>query len=80
MSNELSTNAEAVLKQALALSQDERVQVADHLYGSISLEEEQEIEKAWIEEAQRRYADYKAGNVELISADVVIERLRKKLF
>jgi putative addiction module component (TIGR02574 family) len=40
---------------------------------------EEESDRLWAEEAERRFADYKAGNVEAIPADEVFAHLRARL-
>ena len=40
----------------------------------IAAEEENDV--LWAEEAERRYADYKAGHIEAVGADEVFARLR----
>ncbi len=37
-----------------------------------------ENDQLWAEEAERRYAEYKAGNLESIPADEVFARLRSR--
>jgi putative addiction module component (TIGR02574 family) len=39
---------------------------------------DEETDQLWAEEAERRYAEYKAGNIEAIPADVIFERLRTR--
>lgn len=42
-------------------------------------ETDPEIEKAWAEEAERRWQDVQSGKAELIDADVVFDDLRRRL-
>jgi putative addiction module component (TIGR02574 family) len=39
---------------------------------------EEERDQLWAEEAERRYAEYKAGNVEALPAEEVFARLRAR--
>ncbi len=39
---------------------------------------EEENDQLWAEEAERRFADYKAGNVEAIPVDEVFAHLRDR--
>ena len=45
----------------------------------LSTEEQKEIEEAWGKEAERRLADYEAGNSKAIPADEAHQRIRAKL-
>ena len=39
---------------------------------------EEESDRLWAEEAERRFADYKAGKIEVVPADEVFARLRAR--
>jgi putative addiction module component (TIGR02574 family) len=39
---------------------------------------EEEFDRLWAEEAERRFAEYKAGNMESVSAEEVFARLRSR--
>ncbi len=39
---------------------------------------EEESDQLWAEEAERRFAEYKAGNIEAVPADEVFARLRAR--
>jgi len=58
-------------KTALRLSSHERAQLAEHLIHSLDEEEDPEAEKLWIEEAERRYREYKEGKVKGKPAELV---------
>ena len=49
--------------QALRLSVKERALLAERLIASLEALDEAEVERLWIEEAQRRYKEYAAGAV-----------------
>jgi putative addiction module component (TIGR02574 family) len=66
-------------KEALQLSFHERALLAEHLIGSLETESDPEAERSWIEEAERRYQDYKSGKVKTISAEQVFKDARMKL-
>ncbi len=65
-------------EQALCLSLHERAQLAEHLINSLDTEEDPEAERLWIEEAERRYKEYKEGKVRTKPAEVVFEDARSK--
>lgn len=66
-------------EEALQLSSHERALLVEHLIGSLEPDEDPEAERAWIEEAERRYRDYKAGKVKTVSAEQVFKDARLKL-
>ncbi len=39
---------------------------------------EEENDQLWAQEAERRYAEYKAGNIEAVPAEEVFARLRSR--
>jgi len=64
--------------EALRLTRRQRMKLAQELHDSVMTAEEREIEQAWIEEAQRRLAAWKAGETTTIPAEEVFARLREK--
>ncbi len=72
-------NAEVrdLLERAKALSEDERILLADLLYAQSSLSAE-EWEAAWRDECERRLVEYEQGHVEAIDSDEVFARLKSK--
>lgn len=69
--------ADEVESAALQLPREERARLAERLISS--LEEESDVERAWIEEAERRYERYRAGETRLVPAADVIARMRQRL-
>ena len=70
----MSNDLELVEAQALKLSPEERVQLADRLI--TSLFEDHEIEGAWAEEVEHRIAEIESGRATLIPAHDSISRAR----
>ena len=62
---------------ALKLSSHERARLAEVLIAS--LDEEDEIERAWAAEAERRYEELRTGAVHAVPAEEVIARIRSRL-
>lgn len=67
---------EEILRAALLLSPNERAMLADHLLTSLDAPNQEEIDTAWAEEAERRMREIDEGKVELIDGDLVMQRLR----
>jgi putative addiction module component (TIGR02574 family) len=68
-----------IKEEVLRLPSHERAQLAEHLISSLDEEEDLEAEKLWIEEAERRYREYKEGKVKAKPSALVFEEARSKL-
>ncbi len=66
-------------EEALRLPSYERAQLAEHLIISLDDVEDPEAERLWIEEAERRYQEYKQGKVKAKPAEMVFKEARSKL-
>ena len=71
----MNAHVKDLLEQAKTLSEDERILLADLLYAESSLSTE-EWEAAWLDECERRLAEYERGEVEAVSSDEVFARLK----
>ena len=60
-----------VLKSALSLNLDDRAALAERLLASLDDLDEEEAERVWAEEAQRRLQEYQAGRAESVQAQDV---------
>ncbi|MFL6244632.1 MAG: addiction module protein [Thermoanaerobaculia bacterium] len=74
MSRDLKDIADAALELPLT----ERAELASRLLDSLDDLSDAETEQLWAEEGERRYAEYKAGNIEATPADEVFARLRTR--
>jgi putative addiction module component (TIGR02574 family) len=68
---------EIVETEALKLSVEERVRLADRLLASLS--EDAEIDEAWAREVERRIAEIESGRAQLVPAAEAIARARAAL-
>jgi len=66
------SNMQEIEEKAFKLSSHERALLADHLIRSLK-EEVPDAERLWIEEAERRYSEYKKGTIKARSADIVFK-------
>ena len=58
--------------QALKLPVDERAALAEHLIESLDVLDDAENERLWVEEAERRYHEYRQGRVlSKLAADAI---------
>lgn len=74
----MSLKVKEIEKEALRLDTRERALLAEHLISSLDTEEDPEAERLWIEEAERRYKEYKEGRVKAKPADMVLKEARTK--
>ena len=75
----MSSTAQKVLKEALALPEDDRRRVAEMILDSMPAEAALEIEQAWAEEASRRAGALERGETEAIDGDEAVSRLEAQL-
>lgn len=75
----MGTRAEEVLEQALALSEDDRLRLAELLVESVESADALPFDVTWIAEAKRRAARIDAGEGTLSTWTEVRDRARKSL-
>lgn len=75
----MTKKAEAILKDALALDDSERADIASRLLESIEPPADAGVERAWREEVRRRVAQVDAGEGHLIPWEEVREQLFARL-
>ncbi|MBE7438169.1 MAG: addiction module protein [Spirochaetales bacterium] len=59
---------------AMQLAEPERATLADHIMASLT--SGTEIDRLWLEEAERRLQEVRAGMVETLDADEVMAEMR----
>ena len=74
----MSKDLKDIAAAALELPLRQRAELASQLLGSLDDLSEEENDELWAHEAERRYAQYKAGNIEAIPAEEVFARLRAR--
>jgi putative addiction module component (TIGR02574 family) len=74
----MSRTFEDVRNEVLALTPEERGNLAEDLWDSNRTPEELEIDRAWMVEVERRVAEIDAGIGTLIPGEDVIRELRAK--
>ena len=66
-----------VLKSALSLKVDDRAALAERLLASLDDLGEEEAERVWAQEAQRRLEEYRAGRAASIQAQDVATKAER---
>ena len=74
----MSSTAEQVLSAAMALSDEERLAVAEALYASLQPAEQPPFDESWREVIKRRSAELRSGAVCAVPLDEVIRQAREK--
>jgi putative addiction module component (TIGR02574 family) len=69
----------ALEEKALKLPLKERAKLAEHLIRSIENISDLENESLWIKEAERRYQEYKKGNIKSRPAEEVLKSALKRI-
>ena len=72
----MTTNAQRILTEAMALDPDERNEIAEQLLGSVEPSTDPAYMAAWETEIRRRIDDVDAGRVTMIPADRALEMIR----
>ena len=71
----MDTKFDEISSVALQLSIEERAQLAGRLLLSLDEPSDSEVERLWLEEAERRLKDFRQGRVSGIPADDVFRRV-----
>lgn len=79
MSSAEAIDLAAKVDELMKLSPAERLELADRLVVSVGGFASPEIEKAWLEEADRRYQELKSGKESGIPLAKAIEEARREL-
>lgn len=75
----MSSQFDELTKRIRALPDRERVELVRVLIDDLDPGKDPDVEKLWLEEAERRYAQYLRGEVDAIPGDEVMAEARKRL-
>jgi putative addiction module component (TIGR02574 family) len=75
----MASPAREVESKALRLPRRERARLAQRLISSLDREVNPDVDKLWLQEAERRLRELKAGNVAGIPAEKVVRKARSAL-
>ena len=75
----MAKTIEDIENEIRSLSVDDRMHLLRDLIADLDGGMDKDVEKSWLEEAERRYKEVKEGNVELIPAEEVFARGRARL-
>ena len=71
---DMTARAEQVLTEALSLPPSERAQLAERLFSSLDISQ-QELDRLWAQEADSRIDGYDRGDIKAVSANDVFKNL-----
>lgn len=75
----METNYKNIEESALKLKEKDRAELAKRLLLSLEDKIDKDIEQAWIDEINRRKKEIESGEVDMISAEKVLDGARKIL-
>ncbi len=67
-----------VIEDALSLPADIRLNLVEKLITSLNLPIDEDIDRLWAEEAERRISKIEAGEVRLVPGEKVFSKIREK--
>ncbi|OGP50831.1 MAG: addiction module antitoxin RelB [Deltaproteobacteria bacterium RBG_13_43_22] len=70
----MSKKLEDIINVAMELNLEDRAQLAGTLLFSLDEPSESDVERLWLQEAERRLQDFRAGKVKGIPAEEVFNR------
>ena len=70
----MAKKLEEIVNEAMELTIEERAQLAGTLLSSLDEPTESEVERLWLQEAERRLQDFRKGKVKGIPAEEVFNR------
>ena len=75
----MASETQKIEKQAQELSSKDRARLALRLIESLDQGVDEDADELWLDEAERRLADYDAGRTEARPADEILDEIEKKL-
>ena len=74
----MATTNDRVIEEALSLPADVRLSLVEKLLTSLNLPIDEEIDRLWAEEAERRVSQIEGGKAKLVSGEEVFAKIRAK--
>ncbi|OGC09048.1 hypothetical protein A2V82_14915 [candidate division KSB1 bacterium RBG_16_48_16] len=71
--------SEALKEKILALSPDEKAIIAQEVWDSIEHFIDPEVEKAWLNEAEKRWQEIEEGKVETVPVEEALRQARNSI-
>lgn len=74
----MSASSEQILKQALALTLQERAELVEQLIATFQTPPDPHIDELWAREAEDRLDAYDRGELKAVSAEEVFNRIKQR--
>jgi putative addiction module component (TIGR02574 family) len=74
----MATTNDRVIEEALSLPADVRLSLVEKLLTSLNLPIDEEIDRLWAEEAERRVSQLEGGKAKLVPGEEVFAKIRAK--
>jgi putative addiction module component (TIGR02574 family) len=74
----MSASSEEILKQALALTLQERAELVEQLLATFQTPPDPRIDELWAREAEDRLEAYDRGELKAIPAEEVLNRIKQR--
>ena len=71
----MTASREQVLEDALSLPPSERAEIAERILSSLDLVSQQENDRLWAQEVEKRIDAYERGEIKAVPADEVFKRI-----
>lgn len=66
-------------KEILNLSETDRATLAKHLIETLDMDMNENVEQVWLQEAEKRYEQYKSGKLQALPAQDALQEARNSL-
>ena len=74
----MSNLAERLIEEALMLPLEDRAELADKLLQSLNIPTQSDIDRMWMDEAEKRVSEYDEKKIESLNGENVIREIRKR--
>ncbi|MDD5451157.1 MAG: addiction module protein [Desulfovibrionales bacterium] len=74
----MATTNDRVIEEALSLPANVRLSLVEKLLTSLNLPIDEEIDRLWAEEAERRVSQIEEGKAKLVPGEEVFSKIRAK--
>jgi putative addiction module component (TIGR02574 family) len=74
----MATTNDRVIEEALSLPADVRISLIEKLLTSLNLPVDEEIDRLWAKEAERRVSQIEEGKAKLVPGEEVFTKIRAK--
>ena len=74
----MSASSEQILKQAMALPLQERVELVEQLLATFQSPPDPQLDELWARESEERLDAYDRGELKAVSSEEVFDRIKRR--